>query len=98
MLSHSFESDFPTNEQEVRQCSQSKVCFGPMKSFLSWLQGRHQFPFPASKLRVLLAVCFFDSGNSIVSGVSLWCPHERIFLKELLREAITKMVEFRKIS
>ena len=29
-----------------------------MRSFLSWLHGRHQIPYPASKCRVLLAIWF----------------------------------------
>ena len=34
------------------------LCSRPMRSFLSWLHGRHQFPFPASKFRVLFAISF----------------------------------------
>ena len=31
-----------------------------MRSFLSWLHGLHQFPFPASKFRVLLVIMFLE--------------------------------------
>ena len=51
-------SDFLSLEQEVRHCSQWKVCSGPMRSFLSWLLGRNQFPFPDPKFRVPLAIWF----------------------------------------
>ena len=49
-----------------------------MRSFLSYSYGRHQFPFPASKFRNLLAIglVFIDNGNSIVSGANFWCPQE----------------------
>ena len=43
------QSYFPTNEHEGCQCSQSKVCFGPMGSFLSWLHCCFQCQFPASQ-------------------------------------------------
>ena len=49
---------------------------GPMRSFLSWLHGSHQFLFPTSELRVLLAISFFvEKVVSLVSGGSLMCPH-----------------------
>ena len=35
-----------------------KSMFWTNKKHLSWLRGRHQFGFPASKLRVLLAIWF----------------------------------------
>ena len=53
-----FQAYFPAREQEMRQCIQWRVVSGPMRRFLSWLNGRHQFPFPASKFRVLLAIWF----------------------------------------
>ena len=53
-----FQPHFPNNEQEVCQCSQWKVCSGAMSSLLSWLHGRHQSPFLASKFKVLLAILF----------------------------------------
>ena len=53
-----FSTMFAYYEQEVRESSQWKVCSGPMRSFLSWLHGRDQFPFYASEFRVLLAIWF----------------------------------------
>ena len=35
-----------------------------MRSFLSWLHGLHQFPFPASKFRVLLVIMFLEGRAS----------------------------------
>ena len=58
LLSTVFQLYFPTHVQEIRQCIQWRVCSGPIRSFLSWLHGPHQFPFPASKFRVLLAIWF----------------------------------------
>ena len=40
-----FNHVFSYYELEVRQSSRLKVCSGPIRSFLSWLQGRHQFLF-----------------------------------------------------
>ena len=37
---------------------QWRVCSAPVRSLLSWLRGPHQFSFPASKFRVLLAIWF----------------------------------------
>ena len=58
------------------KCIQWRVGSGPIKRFVSWLHGPHQSRYPASKFRVLLAIwfCFFDSGNSIISGGTSWCP------------------------
>ena len=53
LRSHIFSTIFSHFVKEVRQI---KVFSGPIRSFLSWLHGRHQFPFPASKFRVLLAI------------------------------------------
>ena len=53
-----FQPVFPANEQEVCQWIQWKVCSEPIRSFLLWLHCRHQFQFPASKFRVLLALWF----------------------------------------
>ena len=35
---------------------QRRVCFGPMRGFLSRLHGRHWQPFPASKSQVLFTI------------------------------------------
>ena len=49
-----FQPYFPTNEQEVHLCCQWKVCFWSMRSFLSYLHGRHQFTVPDPKFKVSL--------------------------------------------
>ena len=49
---------FLSDLQELSQWGQSKVSSGPMRKFLSWLHDHHPFPFPASKLRVLLTIWF----------------------------------------
>ena len=55
------------------------MCSRPMRTFLSCLHGRHQFPFPASKFRVLLAIWFvsFYNPNSLVSRENVWCSYEK---------------------
>ena len=65
----------------ICQWSQWKVCSRPMRSFLPWLHGCHQFPFPASKFRVLLNIWFVlvDSENLIAFGGNSWCPYYNHF-------------------
>ena len=55
---HSCSTIFSIIEQDIRQCIQSRVYSRPMRSFLSWLHGTHQFPFPDSKFRGLLTIWF----------------------------------------
>ena len=68
---HSFQPYLPTNGQEIRHWIQWRVCSRTMRSFHSWLHGRHQFPLPALKLRAILAI-WFDI--QIVSGANFRCP------------------------
>ena len=70
-----------SGRQEVCQSSRWKVCFGPMRRFLSWLHGRHQFPFPWKKvsisyLKVLLAVWFV----CLKCSFSSFCREPRVSL------------------
>ena len=50
IVSYSFSNTFSYYEQKVS----IRVSFGPTRSFLSWLRGRHQFPCPASEFSLCI--------------------------------------------
>ena len=73
----SFQPYLPTNKQEISQCIQWKVCSGtgPRRSFLSCCMVVISFHFLLQSSEFYWPFgLVFDCGNSIFSGVNLWCP------------------------
>ena len=71
-----FRSHFPTNEQKIRQCSQWKVCSRPREAFSHGGMVVNSFHFLLQRSEFYWQFgLFFNSGNSLVSGVNPWCRY-----------------------